>query len=123
MKFNNYDKENLNLEDLTPTNKELNSLLETWETPKPSPLLDKRVLEAFRQQKKQNLFQKLWYSSIKVPLPIAASITILFFVFGYLFMSNQLSNPSVNSISVNLVQNNQAIATPIVTNQSVEPTN
>lgn len=85
-----------NLGSLNIEEKELKTILSSWKTPKPSPALDKKVLSAFRKKQKESFFYKFIHSSIKVPLPIAASIVMLFLMTIWFSITNQTSSSTSN---------------------------
>lgn len=83
---------------------DLSKILQSWQTPNMTKKLDQNVIMAYRKyQQNQHIRSNFWRNSIQVPLPIAASITVLFLLLGcYSFMS-YLSNSKVNQyVSQNL---------------------
>ncbi|MBI4852700.1 MAG: hypothetical protein HY819_12970 [Acidobacteria bacterium] len=98
-----------NLDSLNIEEKELKTILSSWKTLKPSPALDKKVLSAFHKKQKESFFYKFIHSSIKVPLPIAASILVLFLITIWFSIANQTSNlnNNINYISKEIIETRQ----------------
>jgi hypothetical protein len=63
---------------------ELKALLNSWEAPVTSRSLDQRVMAAYRNRHSAPFWKRALFSSINVPVPVAAAVILLLFTSGFL---------------------------------------
>jgi hypothetical protein len=75
------------------TDAEMRALLERWAAPDAPRSLDQRVMEAYRGQVSARGLRRLFASSIRVPLPIAALVVVLLLASALLFLRSARALP------------------------------
>lgn len=100
---------------------ELKARLERWEAPASPRSLDLRVMAAYRKQHSAPFWRRALDSSIRVPVPIAAAVILLFFASGFLAL-RAAQAPTPQEVSYQATPEVKVIEVPVVQERVVTRT-
>lgn len=93
-----------------PADEKLRLLLQSWDAPAPTPSLDRRLLQAYRNSGVTPLWKRMFTATIRVPAPVAAALGVLFLAATFLAARSLVPARPGNQAPPPTVQSNTADA-------------